>query len=130
MSKKSHINSHHLDWKKNGTRLKTAWSPHNKRKRKKTLTFLAQSFSYLAKKSGLFYIILEGPRKAFCFLAANKRQITSQPKKEQIKRNPMVSRKTKEANKQSHKVIFTITRLTFEVRIGLGLYDFFGLTEQ
>ena len=42
----------------------------------------------------------------------------------------MVSPETKEANKQSHKVIFTITRLTFEVRIGLGLYDFFGLTEQ
>lgn len=36
--------------------------PNKKGKREKTLTFfLAQSFSYLAKKSGLFYIILEGP---------------------------------------------------------------------
>ena len=83
----------------------------------------------MAKKSGLFYIILEGPF-VFSVLAANKRQERLRPKEEQIKRNPMVSPETKEANKQSHKVIFTITRLTFEVRIGLGLYDFFGLTEQ
>ena len=91
--------------------------------------FLAQSFSYLAKKSGLFYIILEGPF-VLSILAANKRRERFRPKEGQIKRNPMVSPETKEANKQSHKVIFTITRLTFEVRIGLGLYDFFGLTEQ
>ena len=48
--------------------------PNKKGKREKTLTFfLAQSFSYLAKKSGLFYIILEGPF-VLSILAANKRQ--------------------------------------------------------
>ena len=107
--KKSHINSHHLDWKKNETRQKTI-SLKGKRTQEaeeKTLIFFGSIFfvfGSLVESAGLFHII--GQRRPFVlFLGTNKGQ-------EQIKRNPMVfSENKREANKQFHQVIFMITRL-------------------
>ena len=106
--KKSHINSHHLDWKKNETRQKTiSLKGMNARSGRKNLDFFGSIFfvfGSLVESAGLFHII--GQRRPFVlFLGTNKGQ-------EQIKRNPMVfSENKREANKQFHQVIFMITRL-------------------